>query len=353
MSCITTSGSGLAVGRAPRLGFPDAAVEIMQPPIVDITGLREGSDAALQRVAADLVEPCQRWGLFHIAGHGISESLMAAFGRQMEGFFARSAADKRVLGRSRHNARGYYDEELTKNQPDWKEVFDYGAERSAADPDGAHSDGVNQWPADAPEFRETLLAYHQACAEVANRLLRALAVSLGLEASTFDPFFRRASSFVRLNHYAACTDAAPPDAPLFPSSGRLGVYHHTDAGALTLLYQDQVAGLQGWFEGGFHTIEPVPGALTVNLADMLQVWSNDRYRSPLHRVVADPTRSRFSAPFFLNPDYDAVCEPLPGLLRSGEPRKYQPVSWAHFRDQRSAGDYADQGKEIQIEDFRI
>jgi isopenicillin N synthase-like dioxygenase len=99
-------------------------------------------------------------------------------------------------------------------------------------------------------------------------------------------------------------------------------------------------------------VEPVPGALTVNLGDMLQVWSNDRYRSPVHRVIASADHTRFSAPFFWNPSYAAVCAPMPDLLR-GERAHYRPVSWARFRDQRSAGDYADYGAEIQISDYWI
>jgi isopenicillin N synthase-like dioxygenase len=169
-----------------------------------------------------------------------------------------------------------------------------------------------------------------------------------------DAAFREHSSFVRLNRYPACPDPAAPDAEFFPNSGRLGVHHHTDAGALTMLYQDRVPGLQAWYRDAFVVIEPVEGALTVNLGDMLQVWSNDRYRSPLHRVIVHADRVRYSAPFFLNPRYDVVCEPLP-TARRGEPEapRFRPIPWAHFRDQRSAGDYADYGAEIQIEDYRI
>ena len=85
---------------------------------------------------------------------------------------------------------------------------------------------------------------------------------------------------------------------------------------------------------------------------MLRVWSNDRYRSPVHRVLAQRDRERFSAPFFLNPRYDTVCEPILDAESSDAPR-FRPVSWAHFRDQRSAGDFADYGAEIQVDDFLL
>ena len=86
---------------------------------------------------------------------------------------------------------------------------------------------------------------------------------------------------------------------------------------------------------------------------MLQVWSNDRYCSPLHRVIVHEDRARCSAPFFLNPSYEAICEPLSGLIAAGEAPCFGAIAWSHFRDQRSAGDFADYGAEIQIDDYRI
>lgn len=326
-----------------------------QPAVIDISGLVSDAPAAseLERVALELREPCAVWGAFHIVGHGVEDAELARFDAAMHELFDLPTEAKRVVRRSADNARGWYDDELTKNRPDWKEVFDYGVERSSDDPEAQHTDGVNQWPAGCEALRDTLLAHYASCERIGLALLPALCVGLGAEPDALGWAFERHTSFVRLNRYAPCPDPAPSDAPLFPERGHLGVYHHTDAGALTLVYQDDVAGLQIERDGRFTTVEPVPGAFTVNLADMLQVWSNDRFRSPLHRVTASPDRARHSAPFFLNPSYQAVAAPLPNLTRPGEPPRYRPVSWAYFRAQRSAGDYADQGHEIQIEDYRI
>jgi isopenicillin N synthase-like dioxygenase len=320
-----------------------------QPAVIDISGVVQGDPGALERAAGELASPCADWGTFHIVGHGIDPAALAGFEAAMRGFFDLSPEIKRTVRRSRDNARGYYDEELTKNRPDWKEVFDYGSERR----DAHHSDGVNQWPRGAEAMRQTLLSHYVACERVALALLRALCVSLGLEPGSLDGAFVDHSSFVRLNRYTPSPDPAPPDAPFFPEKGHLGVHHHTDAGALTLLYQDDVAGLQMYKDGRFVLVEPVPGAFAVNLGDMLQIWSNDRYRAPLHRVLANATQTRYSAPFFLNPSYDAICEPLPGLLGESAQARFRAVAWSMFRDQRSAGDYANYGQEIQIEDFRI
>jgi isopenicillin N synthase-like dioxygenase len=324
-----------------------------QPPVIDISGLIAGAPGARERATQSLGTACSEWGAFHVVGHAVPRDDLDRFTAAIREFFALPSAARRALRRSRDNARGWYDEELTKNRPDWKEVFDYGAERDLADPDAQHSDGINQWPAGRDALRATLLGHYSACEQLALTLLRAICASLGAPPEALDSAFTPHSSFVRLNRYPPCSNPAPLDAPLFPEQGEIGVHHHTDAGALTVLHQDEVAGLQIEHRGRFVLIEPVEGAFAVNLADMLQVWSNDRYRSPLHRVIPSAERSRYSAPFFLNPGYSAVAEPLPELLGAGEPARYRSISWAHFRDQRSAGDYANYGSEIQIADYRI
>ena len=97
----------------------------------------------------------------------------------------------------------------------------------------------------------------------------------------------------------------------------------------------------------WHSVEPIPGAFTINIGDMVQVWSNDLYRAPPHRVLAMDSSDRYSLPFFYNPSYDAVIEPLVG------PPRYRPISWGEFRRRRAGGDYASYGTEVQISEWRI
>jgi len=82
---------------------------------------------------------------------------------------------------------------------------------------------------------------------------------------------------------------------------------------------------------------------------MLQVISNDRFVSPLHRVLAQRSSERFSAPFFLNPPYELDCTPAPG---AGEEPHYAPLNWGEFRRRRFEGDFADNGVETQISGWR-
>lgn len=84
---------------------------------------------------------------------------------------------------------------------------------------------------------------------------------------------------------------------------------------------------------------------------MLQVWSNKRFKAAEHRVIASKSIERYSAAFFFNPSYDTIVRPLEFGLASIEQGVYNEIEWGYFRRQRFLGDYADFGKEIQIEDY--
>ena len=89
----------------------------------------------------------------------------------------------------------------------------------------------------------------------------------------------------------------------------------------------------------------------INLGDIVQVWSNDRYLAALHRVLANSDTPRYSAPFFFNPAYAANYAPLESVCQNQAPR-YRAINWGEFRGLRAAGDYADYGEEVQISHYR-
>jgi isopenicillin N synthase-like dioxygenase len=286
---------------------------------------------------------CRDWGLFHLTDHGIEPGLLAATLFEMRRFFALPEAAKRAIERTEDNPWGYYDRELTKNVRDWKEILDIGP---------ADGPRVPQWPEGLPGFRTVIEEFSRRCESIANRLVGAIATSLETEPATLIAEFTDSTGFLRLNHYPPCPDPAPPDSPTVPDRGRLGIGHHTDAGAVTVLLQDDRPGLQVEKDGRWFDVVPVPGALVVNLGDIVQVWSNDRFRAPLHRVLAHAARERYSAPYFHNPSYATVYAPLPSVCSRESPR-YRPIRWGEFRSGRAAGDYADRGEEIQIAHFRL
>lgn len=301
-------------------------------PVIDLGAQR-------QTVATELAAAAASWGFFQVTGHGIAPGLIERTQAAAREFFASEPSLKHSVSRTLDNPFGYYDRELTKNLRDRKEIFDFAPL------------GETPLPPAMPALRTALQAFATACHGLALDLLGRLCEGLGQPATSLAAHFTPShSSFLRLNHYPT-EDLAP--GPELPPAGPFGISHHTDAGALTVLLQDQVPGLQVLHQGVWLDVDPVPGALTINIGDMLQLWSNDRYLAPLHRVRASADQARFSIAWFLNPGYDSVIAPLPGLVSDAAPAQYRPLSWREFRSLRALGDYGDYGEEVQISDYRL
>ena len=113
-----------------------------------------------------------------------------------------------------------------------------------------------------------------------------------------------------------------------PAPGQQRMGAHTDYGVVTVLWADGAPGLQVFLEGAWQPVRPEPGALLVNLGDLTAEWTNDRWRSTLHRVVppqgSGPSRRRSTA-FFLDANWDARIECLPSCTDDEHPPKYPPV----------------------------
>ncbi|MGI9623106.1 MAG: 2OG-Fe(II) oxygenase family protein, partial [Acidimicrobiales bacterium] len=133
----------------------------------------------------------------------------------------------------------------------------------------------------------------------------------------------------------------------------MALHHHSDAGALTVLAQDDVGGLQVRHGDGWIDVKPITGAVVINTGDIMQVWSNDRFQAALHRVSPRTNQTRYSLPYFFNPSYDTVYAPLNGAVADGVGARYKPINWGDFRHGRAEGDFADYGPEVQISDYAI
>jgi isopenicillin N synthase-like dioxygenase len=307
-------------------------------PVIDAGDLRR---AATQR-AIDAA--CRDWGFFQIVGHGIAERTLDALRRQMRAFFALPLSSKHAIMRTAENPWGFYDRELTKHRRDWKQVYDYGP------PDGGAI--VPQLPRELPQFESAIARFYAACDALALELVEVIAGNLGMPAGALDACFRpQHTSFLRLNYYPPCPKPVRPTGFAAVREGYLGVNAHTDAGALTLLLQDEQPGLEVFHDHEWHLVEPRRNALVVNIGDIVQVWSNARYKAALHRGLASADAERFSAPFFFNPAYSTEYAPLPSTVDALHPPRYRPIHWGRFRERRAAGDYADHGEYHSISHY--
>ena len=181
----------------------------------------------------------------------------------------------------------------------------------------------NRWP--SVEFKELMQLFFAECLERAFLLQRILAKALNLEEDFFVKFHSGQNISLRLLHYPVCSSDKVQDS-------QLGAGAHTDYGLTTFLFQDSVGGLEICDQdGNWQDVEPDKSVVLINSGDLLERWTNGKYRSTLHRVKP-MTRGtdRFSIAFFVDPDSDTEVKVLDGFIGADSPRKFSDVK---------AGDY--------------
>lgn len=263
-------------------------------------------------------------GFGYVVGHGLDPAMLRAVFDASHRFHALPLAAKMRVALD-DNHRGYIPlgsstdvtTELAQvTKPNQSESFMMMREDTVHDP-AVYLSGPNQWP-DLPGFRPALEAYHAALTDLGQRLMRAALAAIGADPSAmsaFDP----PTTWLRLLHYPPVPATAPGDL--------WGSAPHCDFGALTLLAQDDVGGLQVMTPAGnWIDAPPMPGALVVNVGDMLHILSNGRLKSTPHRVINRSGRERYSVAFFYDPHVATTVAPLPG---TGTPR-LDPVHFGDF-----------------------
>jgi len=265
-------------------------------------------------------------------------------------FFALDLDVKNEALRSESAPLGYYNRELTKRKRDLKEVFDYMLPREAGG-------DINQWPRGADGFKQAMNEFFEASSRVAIRTLALVYQALGHDHTEMDTlsFGDPGSSTVRLNYYPLVDPLSEEERNGTASLGDMALHHHTDPGVLTLLLQDMVGGLQALSRNeGWVDIVPEAGTIVVNLGDAMQVWTNDKYRSAVHRVLPLQGQARFSTPYFFNPSRKAILEPLKPLLARDERPLYRSFTWKEYIQGRIDDNYTDLGEDdIQIEQYKL
>ena len=168
--------------------------------------------------------------------------------------------------------------------------------------------GPNQWPTEAlPEFESSAREYWKNLQHpVATRLMQALALSLDLPIDYF------VSKCQRSPHPQMVLLRYPPAPTSSSETVATGCGAHTDCGFLTILTQDQPGLEVRTAKGTWVSAPPIKDAFVVNLGDLMQFWTNNRFKSTEHRVRNPSSIAiRHSIPFFWTIDYDTVLEPIP------------------------------------------
>jgi isopenicillin N synthase-like dioxygenase len=280
-------------------------------------------------VARQLREACTAHGFLYVADHGVPAGLIQAQFDWAARFFSLPEERKEAIHLFRSTGKrgweGIGAQKLDAGaQPDRKESFYSGVHYGPEHPyvqAGLSGYGPNQWPEGLPGFQGQMEAYTTAVTRLAERLMRDLARSLDLPADHFDGTMAEPMITLRLCRY--------PPQPEDAGADVFGAGAHTDWGAITILAQDDLGGLEVQAaDGSWMPARPIPGTFIVNLGDMIPRWTNGRYRSNPHRVInANATgRDRYSIPFFYSPNYHARIEALPGTVPPGEAPRFAPCT---------------------------
>ncbi len=290
-------------------------------PVVDL----QASDA-VDAVA----DACRRVGFLTVVGHGVDLDVLDGAWNTAQQFFDLPMEAKMAVAMPRPGYPYGYSplagETLAaslgnRSHPDLKQSFAIGpvdaATHTFADPDEEFAWSPNLWSSAVPHMRTAWETYYREMAALSARLLSVMARALALPADHFEPMIHRHTSAMRALDYPPVTSAL---------EGQLGASAHSDYGTLTVLQADTTQrGLQVQGPGGeWLDATPEPGSLVVNLGDAMARWTNDHWRSTMHRVVV-PERRRQSIAFFHNANWDAVIDCIPSCLAHGEIPRYPPI----------------------------
>lgn len=320
-------------------------------PTVDISAYAaDGSSAARATAAEAFDQAASTVGFVQVVGHGVPTAVTDDLAAALDSFFGLPLETKKHYRTPPEINRGYSPPKTeslslslgvapSNRMHDFFEAFNIGA--AASDYPGIDLPLTdypeNVWPAETPAFAAAVSAYFDEVARVARTLTTMFADALGLPAGFFDDHTGHSLDVLRMNNYALEEEVVELDGEL------TGMGAHTDYGIVTVLWADQVAGLQVLGEDGcWNDVMPADGALLINLGDLMARWTNDRWMSTVHRVkppiVDGRIRRRRSAAFFHDGNVDAVISTLPTCVDDGP--TYAPITVGEHIQAKLAGSRA-------------
>ncbi|EJF60988.1 Clavaminate synthase-like protein [Dichomitus squalens LYAD-421 SS1] len=309
-------------------------------PIINLEDARN-DDPVVRRALADQIrDACINVGFFYVKNHGIPEDTISKAVDAAKRFFALPQSRKTALDIHKSpNFKGYTallgENTNPENRGDLHEGFDIGWEEltGTSRTDDGLMTGENVWPADMPGFREAALEYYHSAVRLGQSLFPLFALALDLPETFFDDKTTKPAAIMRLLYY-------PPQTG--PVDDRLqGIGAHTDYECFTILWQqDDVQALQVLNANGkWVNAIPIPGTLVVNLGDQFARWTNDVFRSTVHRAINRSGVERFSIPLFFGTDYDVKLEALPSCVSEDYPPQYEVVTAGEYVKSRLEATY--------------
>lgn len=294
-------------------------------PIIDFENFEFSSDKKRRQVAAELDWAASEVGFMYVKNLGIDPEILAEAFDSSKRFYAQSQNIKNLSGYSQEINHGYQPSGLQRLDPsvapDLKEAFTMRDVQK-------NIDKADMWP--SAEFARTAGRTFKEFLRGSNVVMEAFAIALDLPIDFFRKCHRGDNTALRYLHYPVIKEELNKD--------QLGCGTHTDFGTITLLFQDDVGGLQvRERDGVWRDAVYIPDTIIVNTADLVATWTNDRYCSTPHRVKPMISeRDRYSIAFFVDPDVDTPVRTFPSCINNENPHRYPDTTAGEYVAQRIA-----------------
>ncbi|KAJ9549574.1 hypothetical protein OSB04_022117 [Centaurea solstitialis] len=277
-------------------------------PMVDLD-----KDANPNLVRDEIGMACRDWGAFHVVNHGVSIELLDEIRRVGSFFFEELTMAEKLRYSCDPNSpasEGYGSRMLVASDDevlDWRDYFDHHTfPISRRNP--------SRWPDFPPNYREVIAEYSNQMKLLAQKILGLISTSLGLSSSFIEEAMGELYQNITISYYPSC-----PQPEL-----TLGLQSHSDMGFITLLIQDNVAGLQVSKDGEWVTVDPVSDAILVILGDQTEIITNGIYKSSQHRAITNADKARLSVATFHDPAKTMPVSP------AFKPPRYRQVVYGDY-----------------------
>ncbi|XP_010537953.1 PREDICTED: gibberellin 3-beta-dioxygenase 4 [Tarenaya hassleriana] len=284
-------------------------------------------DLADSDVVTRIGNACETWGAFQIANHGIPSKLLDDVESLSSSLFGLPTEQKLETATQKNGIGGYGEARIAPffDSKMWSEGFTIVA--------GSYRQHFpTLWPHDYDKYCGIIEEYEEEMQKLAGKLMGLILGSIGVTEEDIkwtgpnNSGLGSGSGAIRLNHYPVCPE---PDQAM-------GLAAHTDSTMVTILHQNNAAGLQMFKEGtGWVLVKPVPGLLVVNVGDLLHILSNGKLRSSLHQALVNKNKSRFSIAYLWGPSGDIDISPISKLVSPIEPAMYRPVTWKEYLEMKA------------------
>ncbi|KAI5084487.1 hypothetical protein GOP47_0000656 [Adiantum capillus-veneris] len=284
-------------------------------PVIDLS-LLHGSNS--RRHAVDqIAKACQEWGFFHVINHGIQEKVIDDMWLAYD-----------VLFRVPPHERAKFDNGPFL-PPDIMKILSeklhsmpkFGESRDTIRFSKLNPDDEEAIPNTPHGFREPAIVFYRALRDVGFKLLEAISESLGMESE----YIRRATG-----NNPCVNSSIHRYLPYHDANNTMGLNPHQDIDTLTLLIQSDIAGLQVLKEDRWVEVRPLPGSLVVNVGEVIQAFTNNKYQSVMHRAMLNKENLRSSISCFLLPTPESIIEPLPHLVSAENPPLRASCTWETY-----------------------